>query len=188
MPKLNLSRVCRYICPPSSVVNCTPVCEAPTRVGVPAEQGPLPHRCHRAEPAPVINSIRSHLHQEHTVRQDDSRSPVTPHPSASPTETTMTHTIDFNDIYNLVETCVYIFLKRIVLFNSCLMDGMFFCTTNSVYNIPYVFSLKLRYFLVINLINLRLKTCGKLYTEFVVQKNMPSTRHELNKTILFRNM
>ena len=23
------------------------------------------------------------------------------------------HTIDFNDIYNLVETCVYIFLKRI---------------------------------------------------------------------------
>ena len=24
------------------------------------------------------------------------------------------HTIDFNDIYNLVETCVYIFLKRIV--------------------------------------------------------------------------
>ena len=25
------------------------------------------------------------------------------------------HTIDFNDIYNLVETCVYIFLKRIVV-------------------------------------------------------------------------
>ena len=24
------------------------------------------------------------------------------------------HTIDFNDIYNLVETCVYTFLKRIV--------------------------------------------------------------------------
>ena len=93
------------------------------------------------------------------------------------------HTIDLNDIYNLVETCVYIFLQRIVLFNLCLMDGMFFCTTNSVYNIPYVFSLKLRYFLVTNLINLRLKTYGKLYTEFVVQKNMPSIRHELNKII-----
>ena len=91
------------------------------------------------------------------------------------------HTIDFNDIYNSVETCVYIFLKRIVLFNSCLKDGMFFCKTNSVYNISYVFSLKLRYFLVANLINLRLKTYGKLYTEFVVQKNMPSIRHELNK-------
>ena len=37
-------------------------------------------------------------------------------------------------------------------------------------------------------LNLRLKTYGKLYTEFVVQKNMPSIRHELNKTILFRNM
>ena len=37
-------------------------------------------------------------------------------------------------------------------------------------------------------LNLRLKTYGKLYTEFVVEKNMPSIRHELNKTILFRNM
>ena len=37
-------------------------------------------------------------------------------------------------------------------------------------------------------LNLRLKTYGKLYTEFVVQKNMPSIRHELNKTNLFRNM
>ena len=37
-------------------------------------------------------------------------------------------------------------------------------------------------------LNLRLKTYGMLYTEFVVQKNMPSIRHELNKTILFRIM
>ena len=81
------------------------------------------------------------------------------------------HTIDFNDIYNSVETCVYIFLKRIVLFNSCLMDGMFFCATNSVYNIPYVFSLKLRYFLVTNLINLRLKTWEIVYWVCCTEKH-----------------
>ena len=34
---------------------------------------------------------------------------------------------------------------------------------------------------------LRLKTYGKKYTEFTVHKNMPSLRHELNKTILFRH-
>ena len=32
------------------------------------------------ESAPVINSIRSHLHRKHPVRQDDIRSPVTPTP------------------------------------------------------------------------------------------------------------
>ena len=31
---------------------------------------------------------------------------------------------------------------------------------------------------------MRLKTYGMLYTEFVVQKNMPSTRHELNNSSL----
>ena len=34
---------------------------------------------------------------------------------------------------------------------------------------------------VVDSLNLRLKTYGKLYTEFLVQKNMPSIRHELNK-------
>ena len=36
---------------------------------------------------------------------------------------------------------------------------------------------------VVDSLNLRLKTYGKLYTEFLVQKNMPSIRHELNKNI-----
>ena len=34
---------------------------------------------------------------------------------------------------------------------------------------------------VVDSLNLRLKTYGKLYTEFLVQKNMPSIRHELKK-------
>ena len=69
-------------------------------------------------------------------------------------------------------------------------DGwhVFFCTTNSVYNFPYVFSLKLMRLVTRKYLNLRLKAYGMLYTEFVVQKNMPSIRHELNKTILFKNM
>ena len=36
-------------------------------------------------------------------------------------------------------------------------------------------------------VSLRLKTYGKKYTEFTVHKNLPSLRHQLNKTILFRH-
>ena len=36
-------------------------------------------------------------------------------------------------------------------------------------------------------VQLQLKTYGKMYTEFVVHQNLPSLRHQLNKTILFRN-
>ena len=36
-------------------------------------------------------------------------------------------------------------------------------------------------------VRLRLKTYGKLYTQMIVHQNMPSLRHQLNKTILFRN-
>ena len=36
-------------------------------------------------------------------------------------------------------------------------------------------------------LSLRLKTYGKRYTEMVVHQNEPSLRHELTKTILFRN-
>ena len=35
--------------------------------------------------------------------------------------------------------------------------------------------------------SLRLKTYGKMYSEFVVHRNLPSLRHQLTKTILFRN-
>ena len=34
---------------------------------------------------------------------------------------------------------------------------------------------------------LRLKTYSKKFTEFIVHRNMPSSRHELTKTILFRH-
>ena len=36
-------------------------------------------------------------------------------------------------------------------------------------------------------VKMRLHTYGKKYTEFVVHHNLPSLRHHLNKTILFRN-
>ena len=36
-------------------------------------------------------------------------------------------------------------------------------------------------------IKLRLKTYGKMYTMRIVHQNLPSIRHQLNKTILFRN-
>ena len=36
-------------------------------------------------------------------------------------------------------------------------------------------------------VRLRLNTYGKLYTQMIVHKNMPSLRHQLNKTILFHN-
>ena len=36
-------------------------------------------------------------------------------------------------------------------------------------------------------LNLRLKTYGKKYTEMIAHKNLPSSRHELTKTILFVN-
>ena len=36
-------------------------------------------------------------------------------------------------------------------------------------------------------LNLRLKTYGKKYTEMIAHKNLPSSRHELTKTILFLN-
>ena len=36
-------------------------------------------------------------------------------------------------------------------------------------------------------INLRLKTCGKKFTEMVVHQKQPSTRHQLTKTILLQN-
>ena len=34
---------------------------------------------------------------------------------------------------------------------------------------------------------LQLKTYGKMYTMPIVHQNLPSIRHQLNKTILFRN-
>ena len=34
-------------------------------------------------------------------------------------------------------------------------------------------------------LNLRLKTYGKKYTQMIAHKNLPSSRHELTKTILF---
>ena len=36
-------------------------------------------------------------------------------------------------------------------------------------------------------LNMRLKTYAKKYSEIIVHKNMPSTRHQLTKLILFRN-
>ena len=36
-------------------------------------------------------------------------------------------------------------------------------------------------------VKLRLKTCGKMFSEHIVHQNLPSLRHQLNKTILFRN-
>ena len=36
-------------------------------------------------------------------------------------------------------------------------------------------------------LNLRLKIYGKKYTEMIAHKNLPSSRHELTKTILFLN-
>ena len=36
-------------------------------------------------------------------------------------------------------------------------------------------------------VKLRLKTYGKMYTKCIVRQNLPSLRHQLNKTILFRN-
>ena len=36
-------------------------------------------------------------------------------------------------------------------------------------------------------ISLRMKTYGKRFTEMVVHRNNPSIRHELTRTILFRN-
>ena len=36
-------------------------------------------------------------------------------------------------------------------------------------------------------VHLRLKTYGKMFTEFTVHKNLPSVRHELNKSVLFRH-
>ena len=36
-------------------------------------------------------------------------------------------------------------------------------------------------------LNMRLKTYAKKYSEMIVHKNMPSTRHQLTKLILFRN-
>ena len=36
-------------------------------------------------------------------------------------------------------------------------------------------------------LRLQLKTYGKKYTDMIVHRNQPSSRHELTKTILFRN-
>ena len=36
-------------------------------------------------------------------------------------------------------------------------------------------------------VNLRLKACGKRYTEMIAHKNLPSGRHELTKKIIFLN-
>ena len=36
-------------------------------------------------------------------------------------------------------------------------------------------------------VHLRLKMYGKMFTEFTVHKNLPSVRHELNKSVLFRH-
>ena len=36
-------------------------------------------------------------------------------------------------------------------------------------------------------VRLQLNTYGKLYTQMIVHQNMPSLRHQLNKTILFCN-
>ena len=36
-------------------------------------------------------------------------------------------------------------------------------------------------------VKLRLKTYGKMFSEHIVHQNLPSLRHQLNKTILFRN-
>ena len=36
-------------------------------------------------------------------------------------------------------------------------------------------------------IKLRLKTYGKMYTMRIVHQNLPSIRHQLNKTMLFHN-
>ena len=90
MPKLNPFRMCNRICLPSNLVHCTPVLGT-NRVGVPAEQGLPPVGTAEWSLPPVINSIRSPLHQERPARQDDIRSPVAPCPSASPTETTVTY-------------------------------------------------------------------------------------------------
>ena len=42
-------------------------------------------------------------------------------------------------------------------------------------------------FVVKKYVNLRMKTYGKRFKEIVVHKNNPSIRHELTRTILFRN-
>ena len=36
-------------------------------------------------------------------------------------------------------------------------------------------------------LNMQLKTYAKKYSEMILHKNMPSTRHQLTKLILFRN-
>ena len=62
---------------------------AQARVGVIREQGPFWWRW--LEPAPIVNSIRSHQHWRHLVRQDDiGHQPLT-RPSVSSMETTVTH-------------------------------------------------------------------------------------------------
>ena len=63
MPKLKPFRVHRRICLPSSLVYCTPVCWAPTRVGVPAEQGPPPIGAAKWSP-PQLEIVLGHTCME----------------------------------------------------------------------------------------------------------------------------
>ena len=91
------------------------------------------------------------------------------------------------NVYPTSHLCVVL---HFLIFVQFMPDGwhVFLYNKLSIQFPIYVFSLKLMRLVIRKYLNLRLKTYGKLYTEFVVQKNMPSIRHELNKTILFRNM
>ena len=61
--------------------------------------------------------------------------------------------IDIYSQYLQLFITFYWCLNNIVLFSWCLKDGKFLCTVNSVYFLPYVFSLRLTYFWMIVLMS-----------------------------------
>ena len=63
-------------------------------------------------------------------------------------------------------------LNNIVLFSWCLKDGKFLCTVNSVYFLPYVFSLRVTYFWMIVLMSDDKWSCSWLISW---SKKCPST-------------